>query len=406
MGPGNRIAPGEYLMISLKIALRAGIVVFLLIIFLSGGIYWRNIYILHDYLFEARDIAEHVHTAEAFHSAMHEMVITAEIFIKSGPNDRVEKEFSRQVGRAEEALQKLVESAELERQAEPTSGSQSLRLVEDIVDRFQLLKKALDRTFITAPDEQHEYLAAAQALFDDIFHNYYLRLHEKHKARNIELQQNAHAIWKSMNIYFALQLVVAGLVCFVVIIFLDKFVLKLHTLTEQMAMKDALTSLYNRRYLAKLIDEEMSRFDRYGTPCSILMIDLDDFKKFNDRYGHQTGDKLLKETAAFFLKNVRKNDKVIRYGGEEFLCHLPETDHLNALQTAEKLRLNISRLSLSLPNGKEVTPVTVSIGVASCPPDGTVLYDLIEKADQRLYEAKSKGKNMVVGRNDTGSTLD
>jgi len=150
-----------------------------------------------------------------------------------------------------------------------------------------------------------------------------------------------------------------------------------------LAVHDGLTGLFNRRYFNELIKIEFNRNKRTPSSFSLLMLDIDDFKNYNDAQGHLAGDALLKDAAKVFKNSVRAVDIVCRYGGEEFVVILPHTDKKGAQIIAERLRI---QTGLYLP-------VTVSIGVATLPGDAGEIDELIEKADGALYEAKKSGKN-------------
>ncbi len=153
-----------------------------------------------------------------------------------------------------------------------------------------------------------------------------------------------------------------------------------------LAARDPLTQLINRGFFDERLQAEVARTHRNGRLLSIALIDIDNFKKFNDNFGHIVGDEVLRVLAGILLKSVRKSDLVARYGGEEFIVLFPETPAEYAEQTAERLRKAV-----------EQTTVTVSIGIAELPTDGKGGRGVIDKADQRLYEAKRKGRNKVVG---------
>jgi len=155
----------------------------------------------------------------------------------------------------------------------------------------------------------------------------------------------------------------------------------------ELSVTDELTGLANRRLLEARLQEETARSQRTGRPFVLLMIDLDHFKRVNDRYGHQKGDEVLRECAAALRGNVRKTDFVGRYGGEEFCVLLPETPLAGARVAAEKLRQAAKALPEPVP--------TVSIGVACWQPRNTA-DEIIERADQALYEAKKAGRDRVV----------
>lgn len=151
----------------------------------------------------------------------------------------------------------------------------------------------------------------------------------------------------------------------------------------QLAVLDGLTGLYNRRYFKELINLEFSRVKRNASSFSLLMIDIDNFKNYNDTKGHPAGDELLKKAAQVFKNCLREVDLVCRYGGEEFIIMLSQTDKKGAQIVAERLRMQISLY----------LPTTVSIGVAVFPDDAQDSQALIEKADVALYKAKQTGKN-------------
>lgn len=151
----------------------------------------------------------------------------------------------------------------------------------------------------------------------------------------------------------------------------------------QLAVLDGLTGLYNRRYFKELMSLEFSRVKRNASSFSLLMIDVDNFKIYNDTKGHPAGDELLKKAAQVFKNSVREVDLVCRYGGEEFIIMLSQTDKKGAQIVAERMRVQVS-LYLA---------TTVSIGIATFPDDAQESQALIEKADVALYKAKQTGKN-------------
>lgn len=173
---------------------------------------------------------------------------------------------------------------------------------------------------------------------------------------------------------------------------------RLHAQAQILASTDGLTGLYNHRQFISFFSEESTRAARYGKPLSLIMLDVDDFKKFNDAYGHPLGDKALISVARTMRASLRGCDLSFRYGGEEFVAILPETDLESALVAAERIRamvLEESRVALAdtAPHG-----VTVSVGVATYPRDG-VGDDLLKAVDDQLYRAKREGKNRVYFRN-------
>ncbi|RMG59931.1 MAG: diguanylate cyclase [Deltaproteobacteria bacterium] len=159
------------------------------------------------------------------------------------------------------------------------------------------------------------------------------------------------------------------------------------------AITDELTKAYTLRYFQQVLTDEVGRYQRYGQKVSILMLDLDDFKKVNDTYGHPVGDVALREFVRLVKESVREVDVVCRYGGEEFAVILPETDGKSALIVAERIRERTEKRVFYI-EGHEIK-ITVSIGVSSCPRDAVTVRDLVNEADKALYRAKESGKNCV-----------
>ena len=167
---------------------------------------------------------------------------------------------------------------------------------------------------------------------------------------------------------------------------------------HDLAIVDELTQVFNRRKFYEEIEREVNRAERYEHPLSLLMIDIDLFKRVNDAHGHQAGDKVLQETARLIRENVRNVDIVARYGGEEFVVLLPETNaegEENTYKIAERLRAAIEGHVVTVKEGVDVS-VTVSIGIATYPVDAKDPANLITAADQALYEAKRGGRNQIV----------
>jgi diguanylate cyclase (GGDEF)-like protein len=161
------------------------------------------------------------------------------------------------------------------------------------------------------------------------------------------------------------------------------------------SVRDALTGLYNRRYLEETLEREMRRAARAVQSLGILMIDLDHFKKFNDTYGHDAGDAVLRETGASLSKGIRAEDFVCRFGGEEFVVILPTADPETSRARAERLRTKMRELTI-MYQGKSLGMVTISVGVAAFPAHGTSPKELMAAADAALYEAKRGGRDQVV----------
>lgn len=176
---------------------------------------------------------------------------------------------------------------------------------------------------------------------------------------------------------------------------------KLHHETRQMAVTDALTGLHNRRYFEQVIPQEIERARRYGLSLSLFFIDADDFKKFNDTYGHPMGDRILATIGRAVKKALRSVDFAFRFGGEEFVVLLPETPIESAIKVAERIRQRVISDSRKVMCSDVAEPVTVSIGIACFPQDAKDATSLVEVADNLLYQAKGAGKNRILIREET-----
>jgi diguanylate cyclase (GGDEF)-like protein len=165
--------------------------------------------------------------------------------------------------------------------------------------------------------------------------------------------------------------------------------------TQDSVITDELTGLYNYRYFQDRAPTEVRRAEREGNILTLLMLDVDDFKAFNDTRGHLAGNVALRRLAGVLKRRVRDTDVVARYGGEEFAILLPNTPKLGALKVAEKIRGAVERAEVGRGEKPEQKALTISIGVASSPGDATSLDELVDRADRALYIAKSMGKNCV-----------
>lgn len=170
---------------------------------------------------------------------------------------------------------------------------------------------------------------------------------------------------------------------------------ELYQIREQEAITDPLTSLYNYRYFRSESERELLRSERYNKPFSLAIIDIDDFKLYNDTHGHLAGDEVLKSVAKLLSKNTRKSDTIARYGGDEFIIILPELERQKAKSLAEKLcnKMRKTKSFNKIKSGE--VKLTVSIGIASFPDNGKTIDELLKKADQAMYDAKKAGKNTV-----------
>lgn len=163
---------------------------------------------------------------------------------------------------------------------------------------------------------------------------------------------------------------------------------------EELSITDSLTGLNNRKHLMEKLAGELIRSERYDRKFSVLMIDIDHFKRYNDTYGHLAGDEVLRRMAEVFRQSIRSSDYAARYGGEEFMLILPETGSGQGVQAAERIRRRVAEEKIGGEEHSEV--VTVSVGVASFPENGDDSNSIISQADVALYRAKQAGRNQVI----------
>ncbi|MCC6668694.1 MAG: GGDEF domain-containing protein [Polyangiaceae bacterium] len=168
---------------------------------------------------------------------------------------------------------------------------------------------------------------------------------------------------------------------------------KYHEEIYRMTIVDGLTQIHNKRYLYEALEREVLRARRHGRPLSILMFDIDFFKRVNDQYGHLAGDYVLRELARVVQGRIRRDEVFARYGGEEFVIALPETPLEGGVSLAQNLRARVAEHTFVFQG--ERIPVTVSIGAAVLSPDDKTATELVQRADEKLYEAKRGGRNRV-----------
>ncbi|MFH1132437.1 MAG: GGDEF domain-containing protein [Pseudomonadota bacterium] len=169
-----------------------------------------------------------------------------------------------------------------------------------------------------------------------------------------------------------------------------------HEAIYRMTIIDGLTGAHNKRYLMEYLERELARCIRYKRPLSLVMFDLDHFKKINDEHGHLSGDHILRELTRRLQTRIRKEELLARYGGEEFLVVLPEAGHKGSMEFAEQIRQMASQDPFEFEG--DIIPLTISVGVVTL--DGsedTQVNDYIKRADENLYRAKHAGRNCVVG---------
>jgi diguanylate cyclase (GGDEF)-like protein len=171
--------------------------------------------------------------------------------------------------------------------------------------------------------------------------------------------------------------------------------LMLRETLKYQSVRDPLTNLFNRRHMEEGLQRELSRAERNGNPVAVLMADVDRFKQFNDAFGHEAGDVLLRDLGALFAAEIRGGDMACRYGGEEFLLILADTDLQSASERASKLREQVRNLHVRY-RGETLRQITLSIGVAAFPKHGRSASQIVTAADRALYQAKASGRDRVV----------
>ncbi len=199
------------------------------------------------------------------------------------------------------------------------------------------------------------------------------------------------------NIWLGVVIPTLSILMTFIFVYTEKYLLKAkdYEKTYKLAVTDGLTQLYNHRYFQEQMISQVNSFKRYGNIFSLILIDIDFFKKFNDTYGHQSGDAVLKQVASIIKKNIRTSDIACRYGGEEMSIILTNTDKKEAIVTANKICIAIRSHRFEVADGNKVN-VTISVGVATVGKNGEVPQEIIEYSDKCLYKAKESGRNQVV----------
>ncbi len=207
----------------------------------------------------------------------------------------------------------------------------------------------------------------------------------------------SYYIMELHNIWIPVVMPIISIILAFALSFLAKYLIKSRDFEYQykLATIDGLTELYNHRYFQETLKSQIEISKRYGQPFSLIIVDIDFFKKFNDTYGHQAGDAVLRQVAQTLKKNSRTTDYVCRYGGEEMSIILPNTTAEEALFSANRMNKAVAEKDFHL-NSTDMGKVTISVGVATFPDNAETAQDLIEHADKGLYYAKEHGRNQVV----------
>ncbi|MBU1156559.1 MAG: GGDEF domain-containing protein [Proteobacteria bacterium] len=369
--------------------------VLFVVVLASYGFYWLGISQLHDYVHQLVEVSNHLKYGESFHSAIHSMLLDTEGFYESKGQAGYREAYLRHRDKAETSLTKLrAHAASL-----PPDKTKDMVVArtEGIATAYTDYRKSLDRIIAGDFSRGRQCLINCTAQFDSIFKKYYVHLHDHHALLQTELTQSSNQTWHAMSVVFAVQLALAVVAGLLVIFYLDRVVLKIFGFTERMAYRDKLTGLRNRAALEKVIQSLDGPEGRPRRRYGLIMLDIDHFKDFNDAYGHPAGDVLLAAFAEVITNSVRDHDRVVRYGGEEFLVVLGGVGPMEVTAVAEKLRAAIENHRFTLPGGKQAPQVTASLGAALYPQDGGDYHQVVRQADERLYKAKQGGRNRVVG---------
>jgi len=171
--------------------------------------------------------------------------------------------------------------------------------------------------------------------------------------------------------------------------------LKLRESLRQQSIRDPLTGMFNRRYMEESLGREIHRATRAQHPLGVIMLDIDHFKQFNDNFGHEAGDAVLRELGVFLRSHIRGEDIACRYGGEEFTLIMPDAPLKITKRRAEKLRQGVKQLRVAF-NNQVLDTLTISVGLAMLPDQGSTGEAILRAADGALYEAKQTGRDRVV----------
>ncbi|MDP2815457.1 MAG: GGDEF domain-containing protein, partial [Rectinemataceae bacterium] len=319
---------------------------------ISQFVYRNIVTSLHGSLFISISTLEAVHAAEKFHAALHLMLIKT-IREEEGSSPSLREEYVAAKNASNAAFASLYETVAEKAGHDPHFSDD--RVSEQIVEIgpvFESFKRETDFVFSGSSDQTSAHVMRARALFDEIFEKHLNTLHLYHQESLEKLKTGAHDLNNRVDFFFLFQrgiLLGAGIAA---LLFSQRVLLRGFSAAERNALFDSLTGLRNRRYLEELLLDEIPVWLHAKTQFSIILADLDNFKNFNDTYGHQAGDVALAEVAGKMRKGLRKSDTVIRYGGEEFLAILPDIDKAAALCVAEKVREQIESAELALPSGQ------------------------------------------------------
>lgn len=368
--------------IKLSVAILIGLVL------ISYGVYWKAVSTLSDHMTSLIEASNHLANGEAFHSSIHSMMMDT-----NNQNDRLRYEEDYQ--KAEKGLHQLQEYLDhiQDGTAKRMLYENTARMSKEYTVFKSYTEKIMSREN-TGNDKTD--IQQVQRLFNGIFKEY-KKLHQHHSQQRKNLLSRTQSIRKSIRVMLFIQIITACIVGFLVILYLDRMVLKVFDITEKLALHDKLTGLYNRHGLERIVADLEKPRDKNRKGYGIILIDIDHFKQFNDNYGHSAGDQVLVGLANVLLETVRIQDRVVRFGGEEILILLSQADISGTRKVAHNICRIVAETPFDLLDGKEPKKVTVSIGYAAASYDQASFHDLLKLADKRLYAAKERGRNISVG---------
>jgi diguanylate cyclase (GGDEF)-like protein len=381
--------------------LKLGILLLIIVLpmLVSQLIYRRAITSLHDALYSSIVVLNTIHATEEFHAALHSVLNVTRNSVAE-PNNRVvpddwnklRESTAKTLDALRDSLQQISNHGQHANAPEPHPA-------DAIATLFDLLMVELETALSGPASEVPSHMAAAQKLFDEIFQNHIDKLHDGHQQRFDDLKADAHGFERQIDLLFYGQTLFAGVVVLIAVFFSEKILVKGYLRTKDASLSDGLTEARNRRYLATVSDRQVAGMLERNEPFSLALLDIDHFKHVNDTFGHDAGDKVLRIVAEVVRKRLRKSDTFVRYGGEEFLVLLLGAEKEAAIVILEAIRKGIETTPLSLVDGDDPTHITVSAGLASFPEDAVGNFSSMQKlADERLYQAKSSGRNQCVSQ--------
>ena len=389
--------------LTMRMSFRFKLGILLLIIALpmlvSQIIYRRAITSLHDALYSSIVVLNTIHATENFHAGLHSMLnvtrnIVADPNNRAVPDDwnELRESTAKTLDALRESLQQINHHGQQAIASEPHPA-------DAIAALFDRLMVELEAALSGPASEVPSHMAAARKLFDEIFQDHIDKLHDGHQQRFDDLKADAHGFERQIDLLFYGQTLFAGVVVLFALFFSEKILVKGYLRTKDASLSDRLTEARNRRYLETVSDRQVAGMLERNEPFSLALLDIDHFKRVNDTFGHDAGDKVLRIVAEVVRKRLRKSDTFVRYGGEEFLVLLPGAEKEAAVVILEAIRKGIETTQLSLVDGNDPTHITASAGLASFPEDAVDDFSSMQKlADERLYQAKSNGRNQCVSQ--------